>query len=837
MFAHHSKFFGRIFRGQSLWIGLVFWGCCTFILSTAGSVAWGQGLHATSHQASGFWQTIIAQAGLKDDAHPANKPLEYRPRCFTATLTAAHRGEHPHVKQIPNPLREQLNFAGENSYQSPGGGFIIWYDLSGEHAVPPQDESGTGIPDWIEHIALAADSAQTYFSSLGFHDPVSAQPYNIYLRNLGFYGFTSIQESEPFSVIDTTFDWISGNDADDPQAGAARVTVAHELYHAIQFRYNNWSGPTGATAWLEMDALSAEHQVFPEVREYLHFIGDDSIFRLPGQGTPVAYAHATWILYFLEAVSPDFMRHVWERIALQPDSTMEAAIAAELESRGLDYTTEITRLHLWHLASGSWSQPGFGFADAARYPTSFKRSQRSTLPDAPYPLWNIAPNAASYYALVPQHSPEGTALAAFFADRPQSGWGLIAYFGDGGVETYLPERAHGLQPVLANPGWDWGAIERLGMVVINSDPAQTAIHQLLLGSEDSIEQIRYGDVTGTGFISESDALRVLEEVSGASETRLGFAQAYAAEVNGSGILSAFDAGRIYRCSSGFSMPFPADLNETGFGPDLPRFFPGKDPAGASLTQHSGGAFLSMDGITPSSGSVDDITISLTGEPLYRGQEAQVDIVVSGLPEPALSAELTFFYPANLLQFTGIIAGNSGFGELLQAWHQPEPGMVQLAWASNQFTGDGLIGSLVFQIEEAGIAEIFPAQAIINEIEGTYELLPFSFEADPNDPVSLPPATTEQPASFALLPPWPNPFNPGTNIRFDLPETTEVSLRVYDSLGRQTATLLQNSPMSPGTHTLSWDAGQFASGIYIVVLTYQTPAGQTGRLSRTITLLK
>lgn len=758
-------------------------------------------------------------------------------RCLTGEIAAMHRGEHAAHANLPVLLREQLNFAGENSYQSPGGGFMIWYDLSGEHAVPPQDETGSGIPDWIEHIALAADSARTYFGSLGFPDPVSAQPYNIYLRNLGFYGFTSLQEGEPFSVLDTTFDWISGNDADDPQAGAARVTVAHEVYHAIQFRYNGWNGPTGATAWLEMDALSAEHQVFPEVREYLHFIGEDSIFRLPGQGTPVAYAHATWILYFLEAVSPDFMRHVWERIALQPDNEMEAVIAAELESRGLDYTTELTRLHLWHLASGAWSRPGFGFTDAARYPTSFKRSQRTTLPGSPYPLWNIAPNAASYYALVPAQSPGGTALAAFFADRPESGWGLIAYFADGSVQTAVPERAPGLSPVLFTSDWSWDEIEQLGMVVINSDAERSAIHQLLLGNEGSIEQIRYGDVNGSGHISEADALRVLEEVTGSAEVRLGFAQAYAADVNGSGFLSAFDAGRIYRRSSGFSMPFPADLNGTGFGPDLPRFFPGEDPASGPLVQGMRRSFFSEDGLTPSSGNTAEITLSLTGEPLYRGQEAQIDIVVTGLSEPALSAELTFFYPANLLQFTGIIAGNSGFGEIIQSWHQPEPGMVSLAWASNQFTGDGLIGSLVFQIEEAGMAEIFPAQARINEIAGSYELLPFTFEADPNDPVSLSPEPAEQPETFTLLPPWPNPFNPGTNISFGLSTPAEVTLRVYDSLGRQVATLLQNSSMNTGTHTLSWNATGLASGIYVIVLTYQNPSGQTGRLSHTVTLLK
>lgn len=813
-------------HGRSALTGFFIFAALYFSFGVMGFVAAPPAQGQAAAPAEAFWQQIQAETALRPGT-----PSPEKPRCLTSHIIAAHRGEHAWLSSLP----EQPEFGGENSYQSPGGGFLIWYDLSGEHAVPPQDGSGSGIPDWIEHIALAADSARTFFGALGFRDPVGAQPYNIYLRNLGVYGFTSLQEGEPFSVIDSTFDWVPGNDAPDEQAGAARVTVAHEIYHAIQYRYNSWNGPTGSTAWLEMDALSAEHQVFPEVREYLNFIGDDSIFRLPGQGTPVAYAHATWLMYFLEAVSADFMRHIWERIEAHPETTMETAIAAELQSRGLDYTTELTRLHLWHLASGAWSRPGFGFADAARYPTSFKRSQRTTLPDSPYPLWNIAPSAASYYALVPQQSPGGSALAAFFADLPESGWGLIAYFTDGSTATALPQRAPGLQPLLFTSGWDWDAIEQLGMVVINASPARTAIHQLLLGNENSIEQIRYGDVLGNGAITETDALRVLEEITGAAEVRLGFAAAYAADVNGSGELSAFDAGRIFRRSSGFSMPFPADLNGTGFGPDLPRFFPGETRQ--QQVRGSFGGFVSGDGITPSSGAQPEITLWLEAEPLYRGEEASVDVTVAGLPENALSAELTLFYPANLLQFTGVSSGASGFGEIIQAWHEPEPGKVRIAWASNQFTGDGPLGTLLFQILEAGTAELVPAEARINEIAAVYQLQPVSFETDPNDPVSLEPAGGEQPERIALLPPWPNPFNPRTNISFELPESAEVSLRVYDSLGRQVESLLSYSTMPAGTHTLSWDAGQYASGVYVLVMTYRNDQGLQGRVARNVSFVK
>ncbi len=50
--------------------------------------------------------------------------------------------------------------------------------------------------------------------------------------------------------------------------------------------------------------------------------------------------------------------------------------------------------------------------------------------------------------------------------------------------------------------------------------------------------------------------------------------------------------------------------------------------------------------------------------------------------------------------------------------------------------------------------------------------------------------------------FPNPFNPSTTIEYDLPEQSEVSLVVYDMMGREVQTLVSAS-QSPGTHTAAW----------------------------------
>jgi hypothetical protein len=73
-----------------------------------------------------------------------------------------------------------------------------------------------------------------------------------------------------------------------------------------------------------------------------------------------------------------------------------------------------------------------------------------------------------------------------------------------------------------------------------------------------------------------------------------------------------------------------------------------------------------------------------------------------------------------------------------------------------------------------------------------------------------------PTSFALEQNYPNPFNPSTNIRYDIPSGGSVSLRVYDLLGREVATLV-NETQAPGRYTVRFDGSSLSSGIYFTRL--------------------
>jgi hypothetical protein len=69
-----------------------------------------------------------------------------------------------------------------------------------------------------------------------------------------------------------------------------------------------------------------------------------------------------------------------------------------------------------------------------------------------------------------------------------------------------------------------------------------------------------------------------------------------------------------------------------------------------------------------------------------------------------------------------------------------------------------------------------------------------------------------PGEFALLQNYPNPFNPVTVISYQLATNSFVTVKVYDFLGREVATLV-NGELNEGTYTLQWNATGFASGVY------------------------
>jgi len=84
-------------------------------------------------------------------------------------------------------------------------------------------------------------------------------------------------------------------------------------------------------------------------------------------------------------------------------------------------------------------------------------------------------------------------------------------------------------------------------------------------------------------------------------------------------------------------------------------------------------------------------------------------------------------------------------------------------------------------------------------------------------LSVPQSPSAAPQTFALSQNYPNPFNPSTKIDFTIPSNTLVQMRIYNVLGQEVATLV-NETLTAGSHTVTFDASRLASGIYMYKIT-------------------
>ncbi len=152
------------------------------------------------------------------------------------------------------------------------------------------------------------------------------------------------------------------------------------------------------------------------------------------------------------------------------------------------------------------------------------------------------------------------------------------------------------------------------------------------------------------------------------------------------------------------------------------------------------------------------------------------------------------------------------------WEQINPDMIDGQGNTSQETNYSYIDSKVV----AGQTYVYKLQSVsINGVladEKTIE-------------VSIP-----VPTEYALFNNYPNPFNPTTSIRFQMPETHNVQLTIYDSQGRIVKQLIKNESMSRGEHVVTWDASdeignRVASGMYF----YRFVSGKFSKMGKMILL--
>ncbi|MBK8553828.1 MAG: T9SS type A sorting domain-containing protein [Ignavibacteria bacterium] len=159
-------------------------------------------------------------------------------------------------------------------------------------------------------------------------------------------------------------------------------------------------------------------------------------------------------------------------------------------------------------------------------------------------------------------------------------------------------------------------------------------------------------------------------------------------------------------------------------------------------------------------------------------------------------------------------GFSGWGSGV-CFEDPNVILIGNYGSQSAFTYDDNVFTNISGLSGAGAGILVPEKNLILNMQ-TSSLFKLNVNYSVLTSVNENVFSTSVPDNFSLSQNYPNPFNPSTTIKFALPNAGEVSLKVYDRLGKEIVDLV-NGFRSAGTYEINFDASQLSSGIYFYKL--------------------
>ena len=310
--------------------------------------------------------------------------------------------------------------------------------------------------------------------------------------------------------------------------------------------------------------------------------------------------------------------------------------------------------------------------------------------------------------------------------------------------------------------------------------------------------LRGGDATGDNQVDVADANRIF---SLWNKTPAEADYVRDADVNADGVINALDLGFV-----------TSNFGNDGFG--APPVFKRITEAGDNST-----AIVEVQGIDE-------------GEAWWPGRVFEVTTRVTGMSD-VMAYQLGISYdPERVKPLSGSQAVTEGnvFAENPRGtlfFQRSQPGLIEVTAGrvGREMTAKGdadlVTVRFVTLSDDPGLIEVVSGQLVNSAYQGV--------DMRVKKAQALPMVT-------ALYQNFPNPFNPSTDIRFDIPTARDVKLRVYNQLGQTVRTLVQTR-MKAGSYRINWDgkseAGHGASsGVYF----YSLEAGDYSQI-RKMTLVK
>lgn len=251
----------------------------------------------------------------------------------------------------------------DTSIVSPSGYFRIHFN-----------KAGLSTPFYsLDELAKALDSSYNFeVKYLGFPPPPpdnnmgGDNKFDIYITNLGgdYYGFT--QPETPLGNERYTSYTVIDNDYKGyptPGINGAKVTVAHELHHAIQI--GNYIYRDSDIFYYEITSTAMEEFVFDDINDYYFYLAD--YFNNPSRPFLLnnGYNLSTWNIFLQKNFGHQTLKRVWD---LMPNYRALTSMAIALNERGTTFKDQLTRFGIWNYFTGSRNVPGKYFEEAANYP-------------------------------------------------------------------------------------------------------------------------------------------------------------------------------------------------------------------------------------------------------------------------------------------------------------------------------------------------------------------------------------------------------------------------------------------------------------------------------------
>ena len=728
-------------------------------------------------------------------------------------------GKSGSVDSDPNQIQ------AVETYLSEEGNFEIEFERDGSHAVDPADENSNGIPDYVEMTAqFAEESYQKEVAEFGFVDPVAGfKPYTIKIKDTGSgtYGYTQSSGSTSFIVVNSDFsDIVSSAPNDDPEGmiiGALKVTVAHEFKHSIQYGQNSFSGES--MDYAEMDATLMEEVVYDEVNDYYNYLPSrSSMFNSPE--TPVvdqgSYEHVSIALFFVEYFGIDFWVNVWDYLETRNFSdNYWDAVQFEIGQRGEAVESVLSKLYLWHGLSGDYAQGGFGFDEAAEYPTpdiskTITQFSQNPFYDARINR-TVQPMAGEFVRVVP---PSGTGNLQLFswADAYMGQKRIARVSTTGDVTESEIALLESDQFTLSDAGGlndtDFWLIS-----TVNGDESQLLEYNFLMQESEQPGIYKYGDVTFDNSVNGIDVALAFDAYAGIYEfnwltRRLG-------DITERSGVTLYDFYLTDKSLSGDRLEKDTDKN--GYFPES-----------------------SVNTISFAPDTRTDV-VHVTIDSTLRENELEDGRFLVSFETESNTDFYTFqtalSYDMSVITVNDVTVNNVNLADVFYTDYRVQSGKLYLAVGSRS----SLPQSLTFSVSidkststnDVDSVQVNVDHAQFDEAENlSLELDSMWIQVGDQVGVSVDEEPYHMPESPILAKTWPNPFNPETQIGITLAEASPVSISVYSIMGQHIATLTDGRRFSAGEHQISWNATGNASGTYIIKIDHPE---QT--IIRKVTLLR